>query len=104
MSKSNFRKRNTTASAVEQDKAAEADDFINSAEAPSSDEMTVEQRIELRADGRYFNAATYRATDKQIDLLRFAAKESGKSLQRYMEDILMDETETKFGLKFDKRG
>lgn len=92
---------NKVSSLPQQEGAIE--DFDNSSKGAGADEMTLGKQIEKRAQGRYFNAATFRANDEQISLLRFAADKSGKSLQRYMEGILMAETELNFGQEFDRQ-
>ncbi|MGP5558842.1 hypothetical protein ACTXN7_11610 [Corynebacterium flavescens] len=75
--------------------------FVDAAESPRPDEMTVQQRIEKRAQGRYFNATSFRTTEEQKELLKFAAQRSGKSVQQYMEGILMAELERAYGQEFD---
>ena len=93
------RRRDNPRSAVGRDD--ELEKFISEAEEPRSDELTVEQRVERRAQGRYFNSTSYRTTEEQKELLKFAAERSGKSVQAYMEGIIMPATEKQFGLEFD---
>ena len=77
------------------------EEYFNNAEAIRPDEMTLQQRIDKRAQGRYFNSTSFRTTEQQKELLKFAASRSGKSVQQYMEDILMAELERSYGQDFD---
>lgn len=95
------RQSKTAEAAMKTEAAMEA--YINNVEPLRADEMTVEQRVTKRAQGRYFNATSYRTTEAQKELLKYAAKQSGKSVQQYMEDILMFETERQFGVEYDKQ-
>lgn len=93
------RRRDNSRSAVNRDE--ELQKFIDEAEEPRSDELTIGQRVERRAQGRYFNSTSYRTTEEQKELLKFAAERSGKSVQAYMEGIIMPAAEKQFGLEFD---
>ncbi|WP_288812581.1 hypothetical protein [uncultured Corynebacterium sp.] len=89
------------ASALSQQEGAN-EYFDSSSEESNVDKIALGKRIEKRTQGRYFNSVSFRTTDEQKNLLKFSAQRSGKSIQRYMEDIIMSEAELNFGQEFDK--
>lgn len=95
-----IKKRNTVPNSRERREAEEA--FIAAAEAPSAESLSVEQRINKRAEGRYFGLISYRGTEEQKALIDFAAKEAGLSKQKLIEEILMPELEKRYGEKFEQ--
>ena len=99
--KPSVRKRTVKTSDTPAKDEAAMKEYFNNAEAIRPDEMTLQQRIDKRAQGRYFNSTSFRTTEQQKELLKFAASRSGKSVQQYMEDILMAELERSYGQDFD---
>lgn len=99
--KPSVRKRTVKTSDTPPKDEAAMEEYFNNVEAIRPDEMTLQQRIDKRAQGRYFNATSFRTTEQQKELLKFAASRSGKSVQQYMEDILMAELEHSYGQDFD---
>lgn len=82
----------------------DVDKFLNGEVLKRPEEKTVEERTEERGNsGRRFQLVSYRGTEEQKALLDYAAAREGKSLQRYMEDVLMHVTEVRHGLDFDSR-
>jgi hypothetical protein len=98
-----FRTRRRDSSREDVNREEELEKFFSEAEEPRVEELTIDQRVERRAQGRYFNATSYRTTEEQKELLKFAAAQSGKSVQAYMEDIIMPTAERDFGQAFDQQ-
>lgn len=94
-----IRKRDTAPNSRTQREAEDA--FISAAETPSSESLSAEQRLEKRADSRYYGIINYRGTEEQKALIDFAAKKAGLSRQKLLEGILMPELEKQYGIQFD---
>lgn len=83
--------------------ARSAEEFIDAVEETRPEDRTLDQRIEARAEGRYYQMLAYRGTEEQKQLIDFAKTREGKSIQRLFEDIVMPELERRYGEEFDKR-
>lgn len=77
--------------------------WIESAEEKRPHEMTIEERVEKRASGIYFNGVTLRVTEAQRDLLKFAAKRENTSVQKLIENLLQPYLEEYHGEAFDNQ-
>lgn len=77
------------------------EEFIEAVEQPRPGARTVEDRLEARAAGRYYQLLAYRGTEEQKALIDFAKGREGKSIQRMIEDIVMPELERRHGEAFD---
>ena len=73
-----FRTRRRDSSREDVNREEELEKFFSEAEEPRVEELTIDQRVERRAQGRYFNATSYRTTEEQKELLKFAAAHRGK--------------------------
>lgn len=83
-------------------KAQAEDSFVEGFEQPKSSEMSVEERVEKRqTSGRYFAGLVFRTTEEQKELLQFAAAKRNLSMQKLVENIVMQDIEEEFGEDFD---
>lgn len=94
-----IKKRGTAPQTRTQREAEDA--FISAAETPSSESLSTEQRVEKRAESRYYGIINYRGTEEQKALIDFAAKQAGLSRQKLLEGIIMPELEERYGVQFD---
>lgn len=81
--------------------ARSAEEFIEAAEETRPSDRSLEQRLEARAAGRYYQMLGYRGTEAQKALIDYAKQREGKSIQRLFEDIVMPELERRYGEEFD---
>lgn len=82
------------------DQAAEA--FINGADFPSpsqenQERLSVEERLEKRAEGRNYPLYTLRGTESQHRLIKYAAEKHGISQNKLIQKYLLEVLEEEFG-------
>jgi hypothetical protein len=77
--------------------------FLNGAEkhdidpAEETHKLNTKARTKLRADGKNFNLYALRGTTQQQQLIQYAAKEEGRSIQNLLASLIFPVLEEKYG-------
>lgn len=84
------------------DKTKHVEDFINGADSPSpvqenQEKLSVEERLEKRAEGRNYPLYTLRGTESQHKLIKHAAEKHGISQNKLIQKYLLEVLEEEFG-------
>lgn len=84
------------------DKTKHVEAFINGADVPSpaqenQEKLSVEERLEKRAEGRNYPLYTLRGTESQHKLIKYAAEKHGISQNKLIQKYLLEVLEEEFG-------
>ena len=77
--------------------------FLNGAEKQDIDtaeetrKLNTKARTKLRANGKNFNLYALRGTTQQQQLIQYAAKEEGRSIQNLLASLIFPVLEEKYG-------
>lgn len=83
-------------------RSKKANDFIEGADSPSpvqqhQENLSVQERIERRRQGRSYPLYTMRGTESQHELIKYAAKQMGLSQNALLQKYVLEVLEVEFG-------